>query len=89
MLNKDDEVRQDTELKIRGDQLLLSASIQEIGGSKYMLIPVKAQEHLKLEETNTSNLKVLIENGPHGPYISAWNSKQKSENERKQQGEEK
>lgn len=83
MLNNEDNIREDTELEIRGDQLLLSASIQEIGGSKYMLIPVKAQEHLELEETQPSSLKILVENGPHGPYISAWNSKQETENQRK------
>jgi len=83
MLNTDDETRNDTELEITGDKPIYNASIQEIGGSKYMLIPVDAQTHLELAKTDPASLQVMIEDGPHGPYMSVWNSKQQSEEDRK------
>lgn len=82
MTDADENIETSTTLDIRADKKVLSSPVTEINGNLYMLIPVHCQDHLDLAATDPAAIRVMAEDGPHGPYLSVWNQRQQTEEER-------
>jgi len=52
------------------DRITFDQSVNKIGGSHYLLLPPEIVNNLNI--TTKQTMKVQLENGPHGLYLSAW-----------------